>query len=74
MNTSMMKGVAAGGIAMVVLGAGAVGGYRTLATPPSAIPVSIDVFMAAIVRWPRRRAGDESCRMESCDGAANSVA
>ncbi|WP_395703577.1 glycine zipper 2TM domain-containing protein [Aquabacterium sp.] len=45
MNASMMKGVAVGGIAMVVLGAGAVGGYKTLAAPKQAQVVAVkDVF------------------------------
>lgn len=36
MDKSMIKGMAVGGVAMVVLAAGAVGGYRTLAQPASA--------------------------------------
>ncbi|MFM6986565.1 MAG: hypothetical protein ACKOXQ_08070 [Hydrogenophaga sp.] len=36
MDKSMMKGLAVGGLAMVVLGSGAVTGYRTLAQPQQA--------------------------------------
>ena len=57
MNTSMMKGVAAGGIAMVVLGAGAVGGYRTLATPKVAEVVAVKEVMETVVT-PRERCED----------------
>ena len=57
MNTSMMKGVAAGGIAMVVLGAGAVGGYRTLATPKVAEGVAVKEVMETVVT-PRERCED----------------
>ena len=41
MDKSMIKGVVIGGIAMVVLGAGAVGGYQTLAKPKEAQVLSV---------------------------------
>ena len=36
MDKSMMKGLAVGGLAMVVMGSGAMTGYRTLAQPKEA--------------------------------------
>jgi uncharacterized protein YcfJ len=57
MSASMMKGMAAGGIAMVVLGAGAVGGYRTLAKPELAEVVAVKEVMETVVT-PRERCED----------------
>ena len=57
MNTSMMKGVAAGGIAMVVLGAGAVGGYQTLAQPKVAEVVAVKEISDTVVT-PHERCED----------------
>lgn len=41
MDKSMIKGIAVGGVAMVMLGAGAVTGYRAIATPSHADVVSV---------------------------------
>lgn len=41
MDKSMIKGIAVGGVAMVVLGAGAVTGYQTLAKPKFAEVVAV---------------------------------
>jgi uncharacterized protein YcfJ len=41
MNTSMIKGVAVGGVAMVMLGAGAVGGYKAMSQPQFADVVAV---------------------------------
>ena len=49
MDKSMMKGVVVGGIAMVVLGAGAVGGYQTLAKPKAADVVAVKEVMTTVV-------------------------
>ncbi|MBX3608518.1 MAG: glycine zipper 2TM domain-containing protein [Hydrogenophaga sp.] len=48
MDKSMIKGIALGGVAMVVLGAGAVGGYQTLAKPQSANVVSVKEVMTTV--------------------------
>lgn len=54
MDKSMFKGIAIGGIAMVVLGTGAVTGYKTLAKPNHADVVSVrDV--AETVLTPQER-------------------
>ena len=57
MNTSMMKGLVVGGIAMVVLGAGAVGGYQTLAQPKVAEVVAVKEITETVVT-PRERCED----------------
>jgi len=49
MDKSMMKGVVLGGVAMVVLGAGAVGGYQTLARPQVAEVVAVKEVMTTVV-------------------------
>ncbi|GAB4563243.1 MAG: glycine zipper 2TM domain-containing protein [Rhizobacter sp.] len=55
MDKSMVKGIAVGGIAMVVLGAGAVTGYKTITTPKFADVVAVkDVVQTTVT--PR-----ESC-------------
>ena len=48
MDASMIKGIAIGGLAMVVLGAGAVGGYQTLARPKVAEVVSVKEVMTTV--------------------------
>ena len=48
MDKSMIKGVVIGGIAMVVLGAGAVGGYQTLAKPKEAQVLSVKEVMTTV--------------------------
>ncbi len=57
MDKSMLKGVAVGGIAMVVLGAGAVGGYKTLAKPAFAEVVAVKEVTETVVT-PRERCED----------------
>jgi uncharacterized protein YcfJ len=53
----MIKGVAVGGIAMVMLGAGAVGGYRAMSKPQFADVVAVkDVFET--VATPREKCED----------------
>lgn len=41
MNTSMLKGAAVGGVAMVMIGAGAVGGYKAMSKPQFADVVAV---------------------------------
>lgn len=56
MNTSMAKGMVVGGIAMVVVGAGAVGGYRALKPQFADVVAVKDVFQTTVT--PR-----EKCEM-----------
>ena len=53
----MLKGIALGGIAMVVVGAGAVTGYRTLAQPKVAEVVAVKDVMETVVT-PREHCED----------------
>ena len=48
MDKSMLKGVAVGGLAMVVLGSGAVTGYRTLAQPKEAEVLAVHEVMQVV--------------------------
>ncbi|MCW5654273.1 glycine zipper 2TM domain-containing protein [Hydrogenophaga sp.] len=48
MDKSMMKGIAVGGLAMVVLGAGAVSGYKTLMEPKVAEVVAVKEVMETV--------------------------
>ena len=49
MNASMIKGMTVGGIAMVVLGAGAVGGFKAMNKPKFAEVVAVkDVFETVV--------------------------
>lgn len=57
MNTSMIKGMAVGGIAMVVLGAGAVGGYQAMAKPQFADVVAVKDVVETVVT-PRQKCED----------------
>lgn len=54
MNTSMIKGMAVGGIAMVVLGAGAVGGYKAMTRPQFAEVVAVKDVVQTVVT-PREK-------------------
>lgn len=54
MDKSMMKGVAVGGLAMVVLGASGVTGYRTLTQPKQADVVAVHEVMK-VVSTPQTR-------------------
>ena len=57
MDKSMVKGLVLGGVAMVVLGAGAVSGYKTLAKPSQADVVAVrDV--TETVTTPRQVCGE----------------
>ncbi len=49
MDKSMIKGIALGGLAMVIAGAGAVGGYQTLAKPKTAEVVAVKEVMTTVV-------------------------
>ena len=54
MDKSMIKGVAVGGVAMVILGAGAVTGYKTLAKPQFAEVVAAKEVYETVVT-PREK-------------------
>ena len=54
MDKSMMKGMAVGGVAMVVLGAGAVTGYKTLTKPQFAEVVAAKEVFETVVT-PREK-------------------
>jgi uncharacterized protein YcfJ len=57
MDKSMIKGIAVGGVAMVMLGAGAVTGYKTMTGPEYADVVAVkDVFETVVT--PRERCED----------------
>ena len=49
MDKSLMKGIAVGGLAMVVLGAGGVTGYKTLTRPKLAEVVAVKEVMETVV-------------------------
>ena len=49
MNTSMIKGMAVGGLAMVVLGAGAVTSYKALTKPEFAEVVAVKEVVETVV-------------------------
>ncbi|HSW21751.1 MAG TPA: glycine zipper 2TM domain-containing protein [Burkholderiaceae bacterium] len=57
MDKSMMKGLALGGVAMVVLGAGAVTGYQTLTKPKLAEVVAAKEVFETVVT-PREQCED----------------
>jgi uncharacterized protein YcfJ len=57
MDKSMIKGFAVGGIAMVVLGAGGVTGYKSLTKPKFAEVVAVREVMETVVS-PRERCED----------------
>jgi uncharacterized protein YcfJ len=57
MDKSMAKGLVIGGIAMVVLGAGAFTGYKTIAAPRSAEVVAVKDVMETVVT-PQERCED----------------
>ena len=57
MNMSMMKGIAVGGVATVVLGAGAVTGYRTLTNPKFAEVIAVKEITDTVVT-PHQRCED----------------
>ena len=57
MEKSMIKGMALGGIAMVVLGAGAVTGYKTMTKPAFAEVVSVKEVVEPVLT-PREKCED----------------
>ena len=57
MDKSMSKGLAIGGVAMVVLGAGAVTGYKTMAGPAYADVVAVKDVVVTVVT-PQERCED----------------
>jgi uncharacterized protein YcfJ len=57
MDKSMTKGIAVGGIAMVVLGAGAVTGYKTMTKPEFADVVAVKELVETVVT-PRETCED----------------
>jgi uncharacterized protein YcfJ len=57
MDKSIMKGFAVGGIAMVVLGAGAVTGYKTVMKPEFAEVIAVKELAETVVT-PRERCED----------------
>jgi len=57
MDKSMIKGIAVGGIAMVVLGAGAVTGYKTMTKPEFAEVVAAKEILETVVT-PREKCED----------------
>ncbi len=64
MDKSMLKGVAIGGVAMIVLGAGAVTGYRSVAQPRVAEVVSAkEVFETVLT--PREHCEDVQVRHQA---------
>jgi uncharacterized protein YcfJ len=63
-NTSMIKGMAVGGIAMVMLGAGAVGGYRAMTKPQFADVVAVKDVVETVVT-PREKCEDVQVRHQA---------
>ena len=57
MNTSMIKGMAVGGLAMVVVGAGAVSGYKAMTKPQFADVVAVKDVVETVVT-PRQHCED----------------
>jgi uncharacterized protein YcfJ len=64
MDKSMAKGLAIGGIAMVVLGAGAVTGYKAIATPRNADVVAVKEVMETVVT-PQERCNEVAVRHQA---------
>ena len=64
MDKSMIKGMAVGGIAMVVLGTGAVTGYRTMTKPDFADVVAVKEVFETVVT-PHERCEDIQVRHQA---------
>lgn len=64
MDKSMMKGLAVGGVAAVVLGAGAVTGYKTLTQPQVADVVAVKEVTETVVT-PREQCEDVQVRRQA---------
>jgi uncharacterized protein YcfJ len=73
MDKSMMKGLAVGGIAMVVLGAGGVTGYRSLAKPQFAEVVAAKEVFETVVT-PREHCDDVQVQHQAAVKDKNRVA
>jgi uncharacterized protein YcfJ len=64
MDKSMAKGLVIGGLAAVVLGTGAVTGYRTMAAPRSADVLAVKEVVETVVT-PRERCDDVAVRNQA---------
>ncbi len=64
MDKSMIKGMALGGVAMVVLGAGAVSGYKTITKPEFADVVAVKEVVETVVT-PHERCEDVQVRHQA---------
>ena len=64
MDKSMIKGIAVGGIAMVVLGAGAVTGYKTMTKPQTAEVVAVKEVFETVVT-PHEKCEDVQVRHQA---------
>jgi uncharacterized protein YcfJ len=64
MDTSMVKGLVIGGIATVALGAGAIGGWRTLAPPRHADVVAVKEVTDTVIT-PREVCEDVAVRRQA---------
>jgi uncharacterized protein YcfJ len=63
-DKSMIKGIALGGVAMVVLGAGAVTGYKTLTKPAFAEVVSVKEVVEPVLT-PREKCEDIQVKQQA---------
>lgn len=72
MDSSMIKGVVIGGIAMVVVSAGAVTGYKTLTKPKFADVVSVHEVTETVVT-PREECQDVQVRKQASTSDPNRV-
>jgi uncharacterized protein YcfJ len=64
MDKAMVKGVLIGGVAMVVLGAGAVTGYKAIATPRTADVVAVKEVTETVVT-PQERCNEVAARYQA---------
>lgn len=73
MDKSMIRGIAVGGLAMVMLGAGAVGGYNVMSEPDYADVVAVkDVFETVVT--PRERCENVQVQQRAAVKDENRVA
>ena len=73
MDKSMMKGLAVGGVAMVVLGAGAVTGYQKFTKPKVAEVVAVKEVMETVMT-PREQCEDVQVQRQAPVKDANRIA
>ena len=73
MEKGMIKGIAVGGLVSVVLGAGAVTGYKTLTTPKFAEVVAVKEIMETVVT-PRERCEDVQVQHQAPVKDSNRIA